>query len=152
MENPSSNLKLFVQQIKNKINSCTPPLDEDEITRCIYLMLGKKIAFDIRYTTGGTLYKIDRVRKISKQWYIDEITKGEYWDFICDDISSFMSYIGKECGVDIKVVTKGGANNPLEHQCNLVTRKDGTQYECDLYDDIRNIQSHSRTVHFRNKS
>ena len=32
METPSSNLKLFVQQIKNKINSYNPPLDEDEIT------------------------------------------------------------------------------------------------------------------------
>ena len=152
MENPSSNLKLFVQQIKNKINSYTPPLNEDEITRCIYLMLGKKIAFDIHYTKGGMLYRLDRVKRITKCGYIDEITKDEFWTLICADIAEFMSYIGKECGVDIKVISNDDSSKLLRHRYNLVTRKDGTQYECDLYDDIRNIQSHSRTVHFRNRS
>ena len=105
IDKTSSNLQLFVQTIRNKIDSYNPPLNEDEIVRCMYLMLGMKAVFDPTFTFGGGGQRIEHINRRKRLNYLDKITEDEEWSVICKDLDRFMSYFGQCFDVDIKVVS-----------------------------------------------
>ena len=147
IDKTSSNLQLFVQTIRNKIDSYNPPLNEDEIVRCMYLMLGMKAVFDPTFTFGGGGQRIEHINRRKRLNYLDKITEDEEWSVICKDLARFMSYFGQCFDVDIKVVS----SNPERldgHEYNLVTKKNGECYAIDLSEDLRNIHFHARTMFF----
>ena len=142
----NSNLEAFISLIQERLDACAP-VSEDEIARCIYIMLGKKIRFNPEYTHEGAFRRIEIYKHSLAEGRMEEITQEEDWTVICTDIAKLAEYIGNRFGVSIKAI-KAEENNQYSHMRNRVTRKDGSFYDFDLYDDIRNIQSNFRTKNF----
>lgn len=134
--------KELVEQIKQ---SMPEGLNEIEITRFIYIYLGREKAFDTRYFYGN-----GRTRK--KLYSLAQKTKGnteevaEKRTIICVSLSYLFQDILEEFGIKCTVVLDEDYDD--RHIMPIVTLSNGAELKADLQLDLQNIQAGQSTNHF----
>ena len=140
-----SNLDKYVEYIKKKTENIEN-LTEAELIRDVYLDLGKRFSFDLKFAFGNSNTKKDIYAK-SKS--IKDLEKCmETNEGICKSIAYILEYVLKKLNVDIRTEIMEEYNNRCPHVYNIVKSKQGEEYIIDLQQDLENIQSHSRTSFF----
>ena len=142
-----SNLDKYIEELTRQIEEFGN-LTEDEIVRFIYLSLGRKIAFDTDWLfaeedVAGNIYNSAGTENKANCFI-----NNDKWIVICKDIAFLLEYIGKRFGINIETVDELSTNKPYPHVYNKVTRKDGKVYYLDLFEDLGNIHTNSRTDFF----
>lgn len=146
------NVYYFYKELYRKIHSYGS-LNEDEIVRCIYLMIGKRVGLNYSYHRSDAIKKwsieqagyseTEKGRKdIAKRVISEDTLIG-----IESEVAILLEVVGKRFGVDIKVV-KDDTENTKPRFYNLVTRKDGSAYYVNLSRDLINIQTNGKTAYF----
>ena len=143
-----SNIDNYTEEYINYINDYKE-ISEDEITRYLYINLGKRITFD-------TEWIFENPEQLSKIYYesgtkekANRYIPDKKWSLICRDIAFLLSYMGQKIGINIEIIkTEANRFNPYAHVYNKVTRKDGKIYYLDLYNDLSNINMHMKTEFF----
>ena len=79
-----SNLEVCANEINNELKQYGN-LTEDEIIRFIYLFLGKKISFDIKWVYGLMNIKKDIYRYSGSEYSVEDKISSHNWEMICRD-------------------------------------------------------------------
>ena len=139
-----SELEKYIEYLKQKISE-KGEMNEVEIMRYVYIDLGKKMDFDLRYTFGNS--------KERKKIYNEKINEEELNHIIethtaiCKSLAYLVKRILGEFNIEASVVTEEGEKNG-KHVFNVVELKDGRRMVLDLEADLENIQSGSMTDFF----
>ena len=137
-----SRLEEYIEEVKKHIGQ-VGDMSETEIIRYVYIDLGKKFSFNLKFAFGNS--------KTKRQIYTDTIDLDEIMKnntIVCSQSSKILEYILKKFDIDILTVEDDTDERSIRHVNNLVRQKDGKKYIIDLQDDIPNIQSHSFTKSF----
>lgn len=147
MECDMSNLIEYVQTMK-QYQKEHPEKSETEIVRHIYLDLGSKLSFDLNFYFGNseTRQRIYQNQNSKDEEALKKCMENE--TAICKSMSYIMEYVLKSLGINATTVIVPGDCRKCAHMYNIVKPKAGKPYIIDLQEDIRNIQSHSRTRKF----
>lgn len=140
-----SNLDNYINKVKSYVDK-RGDMNEMDIIRYVYLDLGKRFSFNLKFAFGG----INKRRKIyEKNKKLDKLNKSmETNTIICESSSLILEHILKEFGVDIKAVKVPNDYRVCAHMYNIVKPKDGEEYIIDLQQDLENIQAHACTKAF----
>lgn len=138
-----SELDKYVEKIKEYIKQ-NPNISEEKLIRYVYLDLGQRFSFDLRFAFGNTKTRRNIYTKSkNKEKLENAIATGEG---NCRIIANILKYVLQEIGVNITTQT---VETPYPSKCphvyNIITQKDGKKYSVDLQMDLENIQSHSFT-------
>lgn len=136
-----SELQKYINDLKTRINQ-KGNLSEIEIIRYIYIDLGKKMNFDLRYTFGNSKEKEKLFNKKVDDENLEKIMQTRI--VICKNLSYLMERILKEFDVNISTYT----NYKSKHVYNIVTPKEGKKYIIDLEEDLEYIQCGAKTHNF----
>lgn len=129
-----------------KVRKETQGFSEDEMIRYIYMDLGKRLTFNLKFFCGNSRAKI-KVYTESKRKNIGEALRTNI--IICKDSSYILEHILRELGVNIVTIVDPEDFRKCKHVYNLVKPADGRPpYVLDLQVDMENIQSHMRTTEF----
>lgn len=138
-----SSIDKYVEEVKKKTEGYT----EDELVRYIYMDLGKRLSFNLKFAFGNSKTKreiyLDSGRKVA-------IEEGLDTDIIiCRNSSYLLEEILKRFGVNIVTYRNPDDHRKCAHVYNLIRPADGRPiYKIDLQMDLENIQSHMRTKEF----
>lgn len=137
-----STIEEYIERVKKE----TEGFSEEEMIRYIYIDLGKRLSFNLKFFTGNSKDKIKVYRESKRQ------TIGEALDsniIICKDSSYILEYVLGKLGVDIITLVDPNDYRKCAHVYNVVKPKDGRgNYILDLQVDLENIQAHMRTSEF----
>lgn len=142
-----SKLTEYIEELKDKINS-KGDMSEIDIIRYVYINLGQKMNFDLKYTFGN---RDDRNRIYNKMVDDEELEHVfETHTIICKSLAYLLQRILKEFDVDVKVVKEEPVygEKRSRHIFNTVTLKNGKTYNLDLEDDLQYIQFGAKTRNF----
>jgi len=142
-----SELAKYIEKIKKYKNE-TPELSEIELIRYVYLDLGSRLSFDEDFYFGNS--------KSKKEIYMNQNSKNKEAlekcmkqnKAICKSMAYILEYILKAFGININTVVMDEYEKKYPHVYNIIVLSDGRRFAIDIQDDIRNIQSHSRTKSF----
>ena len=122
-------------------------IDEISLLRYIYLDLGLKLSFDLDFYYGNTKKKQEIFNHhINKKEVLNDCLKNKY--AICRSMSYILEEVCKKFDINIISVSDPEDERNYPHVYNIVKLKDGRHFSIDIQEDIRNIQSHSRTKYF----
>lgn len=140
-----SNLSRYIEQIK-EYKKQNPNITEEKLIRYVYLDLGQRFSFNLKFSFGNTKTKksIYANSKIEKD--LNEAMESNI--VICKSVSYIVEYILKNLGVNIRTVVDPKDERKCPHMYNIVTPKEGEEYIIDLQEDMENIQSHSFTKNY----
>lgn len=137
-----SSIDDYVEKVKKE----TEGFSEEEMIRHIYIDLGKRLAFNLKFYLGNSK---------AKQQVYSHSTKaraGEALDqniIICKDSSYIMEAVLTKLGVNIITIVAPSDDRKCAHVYNIVKPKNGKKpYVLDLQVDMENIQAHMRTTEF----
>jgi hypothetical protein len=117
-------------------------MTEEQIIRYVYIDFGKKMNFDLRYTFGNKKTRNIIYERIISESETEKILQDRI--SICKGMSILLQNILNEFGINCRTEKlKGGV-----HMYNVVTLKNGREYELDLEEDLQYIQSGSKTKYF----
>lgn len=142
-----SKLTEYIEELKDKINS-KGDMSEIDIIRYVYINLGQKMNFDLKYTFGN---RDDRNRIYNKMVDDEELEHVfETHTIICKSLAYLLQRILKEFDIDVKVVKEEPVygEKRSRHIFNTVTLKNGKTYNLDLEDDLQYIQFGAKTRNF----
>ena len=143
-ENNMSNLEKYVERVKEYISKRN--MTEDEIVRYVYLDLGSRFSFDVKFLLGNSSQKRE-IYASGKS--IDGIDSAMETNTItCLSCANILTYIFKALGINAESMVLEDDCRKYQHVYNVVRPKYGKPYTIDLQDDIENIQSHSATECF----
>jgi hypothetical protein len=142
-----SKLEEYVENIKKYIAQ-NEGLTETEIIRYVYLDLGKRFSFDLKFSFGNRSTQKKIYSKGKEKEELEEVMETNIG--ICKSISYILEYILKKLDVNIITVAISEPYNERDcpHIYNVVIESDGKKYVIDLQEDLENIQSHSFTENF----
>ena len=142
-----SSLKEYIQELKQHVAQ-KGNMSEIEIIRYVYINLGRKMRFDLKYIFGTTKYK-----KHFDEICIDEEKLEKIFEtknIMCKNLAylfkRIISEFGIECSVEIEMDHTTGKR--LKHAYNIITLKDGKKAIFDLEEDLEYIQTNSKTRFF----
>lgn len=139
-----SNLEKYVERIKEYISKRN--MTEDEIVRYVYLDLGSRFSFDLKFLLGNSKQKKEIYAKGSN---IDDLNDAMEANIItCKSCANILTFILKELGIDAESIVFPEDCKKYQHVYNVIKTKDGKMYTVDLQDDIENIQTRSATENF----
>lgn len=137
-----SSIDDYVEKIKKE----TQGFSEEEMIRHIYIDLGKRLAFNLKFYLGNSKTK-QQVYAHSKRNVAGEALEQNI--IICKDSSYIMEAILTKLGVDIITIVMPNDDRKCAHVYNIVKPKNGKKpYVLDLQVDMENIQAHMRTTEF----
>lgn len=137
-----SALEEYIETVKQK----TEGLSELETVRYVYLDLGKRMKFDLKYSFGNVNNRKEIYKKSASK---DAIEQGmEDNIIICKSLAIILKRVLTELGIQIDLKIEEQYGNRPAHVYNIVTPKDGEKYSIDLQSDLQNIQSGARTKWF----
>lgn len=139
-----SKLNEYVEQMK-QYQKQHPKKSETQIVRHIYLDLGLKLSFDAKFYFGNAkerkqIYDANGKKSIEKSM--------EEGNAICTSMSYLMEYILQQLNIDATTIIDYVEKRSCAHMYNMIRPKGEEPYYIDLQEDIKYIQSHSRTKHF----
>ncbi len=137
-----SRLEEYIEEVKKHIER-VGDMSETEIIRYVYIDLGKKFSFNLKFAFGNSKTKRQIYNDTSD---LDGIMENNI--IVCSQSSKILEYIFKKLDIDVLTVEDDTDERSIRHVNNLVRQKDGKRYIIDLQDDIPNIQSHSFTKSF----
>lgn len=137
-----SSLNKYIAYVKNE----TKDLEELEKVRWIYIDLGKRFSFDLKFSHGGTSTQRKIYKSSSSPKKLEECFKNNIG--ICKSIALIFEKVLKATGT--KCITRAmfDDENLCPHVNNIITLKDGRAFFADLQRDLENIQTHSTTRRF----
>ena len=136
-------LNEYIEEVKKK----TKGLTENEVVRYVYLDLGRKFSFDLKWAYGNNETRKQIYAKSSLSESLDETMKNSIG--ICKSFSYIVANVlnsmdkGK---ASIRILTDDDRINP--HVYNIIIPSEGEKYLADLQVDLMNIQGHFRTEYF----
>ncbi len=137
-----SSIDEYVEKVKKE----TQGFSEEEIIRYVYIDLGKRLAFNLKFYLGNS--------KAKQQVYSHStrITAEEALDkniIICKDSSYIIEAILTKLGINVITIVAPNDDRKCAHVYNIVKPKNGKKpYVLDLQVDMENIQAHMRTTEF----
>lgn len=137
-----SSLNNYIAYVKKEVKD----LSEIEKIRWIYIDLGKRFSFDLKFAYGGVSQQRRIYKSSSRSRTLEECFENNIG--ICKSIALIFEKVLK--ANNIKCITKGSFDddNLCPHVNNLITLKDGTSFTADLQQDLQNIQTRSTTKRF----
>lgn len=133
-------LDSFILKLKQNIPSS---LNEIAIARYCYIQLGKLVTFDTNYAFGNSKAKKSIYRSIAKN--INQLNSiFESKTVICKSLAYIYEYILQS--FNIQSYTSAPLIN--DHIYNIIVTKDNILYEVDLQQDLKYVQSSSKTHYF----
>lgn len=142
-----SKLTEYIEELKDKINS-KGDMSEIDIIRYVYIDLGQKMNFDLKYTFGN---RDDKSRIYNKMVDDEELEHVfETHTAICKSLAYLLQRILREFDVDVKIAKEEPVygTKRSRHIFNTVTLKNGKTYKLDLEDDLQYIQFGAKTRNF----
>ncbi|MBR1802601.1 MAG: hypothetical protein IJ777_01330 [Clostridia bacterium] len=139
-----SNLIEYIKRMK-QYQEEHPEISEKQLVRHIYLDLGSRLSFDLEFYFGNSKTR-QEIYKNSGRRAIEKCMENEI--AICKSMAYIVEYILNELGVNVIVVVAPGDERKCPHMYNIIQPQEGAPYIIDLQEDIRYIQSHSRTQNF----
>jgi len=122
-------------------------IDEISLLRYIYLDLGLKLSFDLDFYYGNNKKKQTIFNHhINKKEVLSNCLKNKY--AICRSMSYILEEVCKKFDINIISISDSYDKRNYPHVYNIVKLKDGRSFSIDIQEDIRNIQTHSRTKYF----
>lgn len=140
-----SNLSEYIEKIK-EYKRQNPNITEEKLIRYVYLDLGQRFSFDLKFSFGNTKTKKSIYANSRKEEDLNEAMESNI--VICKSVSYILEYILKRLGVNIRTVVDADDGRKFPHMYNIVTPKEGEEYTIDLQEDMENIQSHSFTKNY----
>ena len=140
-----SNLEEYVKRMK-KYKEENPEISETQLVRHVYLDLGSKLSFNAEFFYGNSETKKQIYRDGMKKEAIEKSMSDGI--AICNSMAYILKYVLTELGVEAISSKDINDDKKTPHMYNIIIPKDGEAYKIDLQEDIRNIQSHSRTKFF----
>lgn len=137
-----STLNHYIEYVKEQ----TKNLTEIEKIRWIYIDLGKRFSFDLKFASGGNSTQKAIYRASAKPHVQDvcfETNTG-----ICKSIALIFERILKSNGIKCTTASTIDQEVFCPHVNNMVKLKDGTTMFFDLQRDLENIRTHSTTRKF----
>lgn len=137
-----STLNHYIEYVKEQ----TKNLTEIEKIRWIYIDLGKRFSFDLKFASGGNATQKAIYRASGKSHIQDQCFETNTG--ICKSIALIFEKVLNSNG--IKCTTASTVNQEIfcPHVNNIIKLKDGTTFFVDLQRDLENIQTHSITRKF----
>ena len=137
-----STLDHYIEYVKK----ATKSFNEIEKLRWIYIDLGKRFSFDLKFSAGGNSVQKAIYRASGKQHVQEKCFETNTG--ICKSIALILERVLKSNG--IRCITTSGMEYDVfcPHVNNIVKLKDGTSFFIDLQRDLENIQTHSTTKKF----
>lgn len=137
-----SSIDDYVEKVKKE----TQGFSEDEMIRYIYIDLGKRLAFNLKFYLGNSRTRQKVYAQSKKSVAADALDQNI---IICKDSSHIMEEILTKLGVNIITIVAPNDDRKCAHVYNIVKPKDGRKpYILDLQVDMENIQAHMRTTEF----
>lgn len=137
-----SSIDDYVEKVKRE----TQGFSEDEMIRHIYIDLGKRLAFNLKFYLGNSKTRQNVYSQSKRSVAADALDQNI---IICKDSSYIMEEILTKLGVNIITVVAPNDDRKCAHVYNIVKPKDGREpYILDLQVDMENIQAHMRTTEF----
>lgn len=140
-----NSLEKYLQELKQNIAK-KGDISEKEIIRYIYINLGRKMSFDLKYIFGN-----QRFRKSVDNKYIDneELEKIlQKKRVICKQLAYLFKRCLDEFEIDCSVKIENDDHGRLKHAYNIITLKNGERAKFDLEEDLEFIQTFSKTKFF----
>lgn len=140
-----SQLTEYIEETKKK----TKGLNEIEKIRYVYLDLGKRFQFDLKFAFGNSKTKKKIYTNSRGEENLSECLVQKTG--ICKSISLIFENVLEQIDVPVKSIVDPEeyiGNRHYPHMYNIYTTDDGRQYGFDLQRDIKRIKAHIRTVHF----
>lgn len=140
-----SNLEEYVKRMK-QYKEQNPGISETQLVRHVYLDLGSKLSFNAEFFYGNSETKKQIYRDGMKK---DSIEKSMSDGIaICNSMAFIVRYVLNQLGIEAITSKNIDDDKKTPHMYNIIISKEGKPYKIDLQEDIRNIQSHSRTKYF----
>ena len=99
-ENNMSNLEKYVERVKEYISKRN--MTEDEIVRYVYLDLGSRFSFDLKFLLGNSKQKKEIYAKGGN---IDDLNDAMGANIItCKSCANILTFILKELGIDAESI------------------------------------------------
>ena len=144
-ENTIGALDNYIQELKLNIAK-KGNLSQVEIVRYIYINLGRKMNFDLRYTFGNKKQRRVIYNKALDSQELDDLFEKR--TIICKSLAFMVKRILQEFGID-SYVEKDINYETNRHVFNVVYFKDlDKNAKIDLEEDLEFIQTNSRTRYF----
>ena len=136
-------LNEYIEEVKEK----TKGLTENEVVRYVYLDLGKKFSFDLKWAFGNKELKRQIYAKSTTKENIDKTMRTSIG--ICKSFSYIVAKV-------LNSMDKGRATFQILTDCdrrfphvyNIIVSSKGDIYMADLQADMINIQGNFRTEYF----
>lgn len=120
-------------------------LSELGILRCLYIYLGKRKQFDVKYYFGDRKTK-EKIYRLANQRLEDEnLLIGEKLS-ICTSIAKSLLLLAKKFDISLELITDEEGIGA--HMYNIAKLKDGRIIKLDLQQDLSNIHVGNRTTEF----
>lgn len=137
-----SSLDYYIEYVKEQ----TKNLTEIEKIRWIYIDLGKRFSFDLKFASGGNsaqkaIYRASGKSHVQEKCF--ETNTG-----ICKSIALIFERVLKSNGIKCTTASVMDQEVFCPHVNNMIKLKDGTIFSVDLQRDLENIQTHSTTKCF----
>ena len=140
-----SELDKYVEKIKEYIKQ-NPNITEEKLIRYVYLDLGNKFSFDLKFAFGNSKTRQEMYNKSMGRNSLESIIKSGLGN--CKDISHVLKYVLREIGVNITTEIVDAPYTKCPHIYNIISQKDGKVYSVDLQMDLEKIKSHSFTKRY----
>lgn len=142
----------YMEELDAKINelkSKKADVSDIDILRLIYLDLGQKMNFDLRYTFGNKKQKKSIYDRATTEEEFDKAFEAR--EIICKSLAYMISMIvsryGFKCNVEY-MPDEYGKIKCGAHVYNLIETSDGQIFTIDLEEDMEYIQTGAKTKHF----
>lgn len=135
-------IKNMAEEVREQIPK---GLNELETLRYIYIYLGKKKQFDVRYYFGNRKTK-EKIYMLANQMLEDEKFLTEKKELICTSISMNLLLLAKVFNITLELITDEEGIGA--HMYNIAKLKDGRLIKLDLQQDLSNIHVGNRTTEF----
>lgn len=140
-----SNLSKYIEKVKEYKNQ-NPGISEEKIIRYVYLDLGQKFSFNLKFFFTNRRTKKKIYANSESEENLNEAMESNI--VICKSAAYILEYILKNVGVNIITVVDPKDKRKCPHMYNIVIPKEGEEYIIDLQEDMENIQSHYFTKNF----
>lgn len=140
-----SELDKYVEKIKEYIGK-NPNITEEKLIRYVYLDLGNKFSFDLKFAFGNSKTRQEMYNKSMGRNSLESIIKSGSGN--CKDISNILKYVLQELGVNATTEIADTPYTKCPHVYNIISQKDGKVYSVDLQVDLEKIKSHSFTKRY----
>lgn len=137
-----SSIDDYIEKVKKE----TQGYSEEEMIRHIYIDLGKRLAFNLKFYLGNSKTRQKVYSQSKRSVAADALDQNI---IICKDSSHIMEEILTKLGVNIITIVAPNDDRKCAHVYNIVKPKNGRKpYILDLQVDMENIQAHMRTTEF----